>query len=191
MGAVKWAKSSFILHQQLFFLFFLCFSFLSFWCLTVWNNFHNKLHLKDLSRPPWSDLIRRKLAITSRDPGYQLLRSSQASTRVGTAKFSWRTCPAFLDRRKVSLRIRRPVVRLTLPAQGGESVFCVPSPKLLGCVLSLPQAKLFSPESRENNLQLIFAPKEWMRLRSCLERCYLEVDKLFVNQRILFSSCCS
>lgn len=40
-------------------------SFLFFWRLTVWNNFHNKLRLMDLSRPARSDLVRSKLAITS------------------------------------------------------------------------------------------------------------------------------
>lgn len=66
-----------------------------------------------------------------------------------------------------------------------------PSPKLFGCMLSLPQPQLYYPESGVNNLwsSTDFAPKEWMLWRSCLEKCYLEVYKPFVNQKILFFSC--
>ena len=61
---------------------------------------------------------------------------------------------------------------------------------------SVVQSQLSCSKSRVNSPQnsTCFDPEEWILLRLCLEKCYSQVVKsvhLFVNQKVLFSSCCT
>lgn len=146
-----------------------------------------------LSRPPLSELIKNKLAITPRNAEHTVLGNSPATAQTWTVKSSLRTCLAFKQ-------VQGPLTTVTdlwhgslyKPRVGNLCpILSTNSPKRFGCMLSLPQPQLFYPESGVNNLwsSTDFAPKERMLLRSCLEKCYLEVDRPFVNQKILFFSC--
>lgn len=149
------------------------------WCLPVWNNHQNTLRIMALSRPPLSDLIKNKLAITSRDAEHILLRRSQATTQMWTAMSSWRRmCPAFFKQAQGQLTDSADVWcgSRHKPRMGNSCLFWAPlSPPLLGCMPVSTSAPAFLSWKQSELSSAYLAPKEWILLRSCLERCYLEV----------------